>query len=320
MATSGGAGERLERARDAAALIGADAPARDAFERAYTGRGRAVGALEALLRGDAADPDLVASLDRHRRSAFGRPDGPAEEAAATAALVALRREEEGAQADSEALDRAIGVVLAREAQLLAAGHAADASPAPPGDGDADGASAPRDPGPAASPTRSRVRPVLAVAAIVAAITLGAAGQAFVTSALAGQEPEGASPTPITYFRDPVALEPETKIGGPGDIAIAERWFEGEQAPLDVYPNADLLDGIDPASTRLVQSSADDSRVWVGRGTTAEYCVLIYAAAEGLGATSCARPEDFAASGLALSSGYVSVEWHGADLTVSTLPR
>lgn len=315
MATGTAASTRLERARAVSTLIGTDAGARDAFVGAYTGRGDALGAL-ALLRGDVADPEHNARLDRHRRSAFARPDGPADEAAAAVALVALRREVESADADSAALDRAIAVVLERDAERRAAAGAAaeHGAAAPTEDGSTVGAPAAAASEPAAPQSRRWARPALAATVIVAAIALGAGGTNLVAGVLAAPEAVESSPSPITYFRDPAARDAQPA----GDTEAADRWFDGEQTPADAYPVA--FEDIVPDSTRLVHTGTDGWRVWVGRSTATAYCLLAYSDSDGLGASSCMAAEDFAEGGATLSTGDITATWTGAELTVQTIRR
>lgn len=322
MSTGRAAGERIERARAVSALIGTDAAARDAFDQAYTGRGDATGSLAALLSGRAADPGLDASLDRHRRSAFARPAGPADEAAAAAALVALRREEERSDADSAALDRAIGIVLDREAERRASERAAAqlaavmAASADAASASADAESAPAASDPGAPQPRRWLRPVLASAAIFAAVALGAGGESLVSGALAGPAPVSAAPTPITYFRDPAVRDADADAVG--DTAAADRWLRGEQTAEDAYPLA--FEGIDPGSTRLVHTGSDGRRVWVGRTRNADYCLLSYSGQDGSGGSSCIGAEDFAPAGVMMGTGNITVTWTGAELTVQISSR
>jgi len=235
-------------ARAVSALIGADAAPRDAFEQAYTGRGDATGSLAALLSGRAADPGRDASLDRHRRSAFARPHGPADEAAAAVALLALRREVESADADSAALDRALAVVLDLHAERRAADAAAarDSTAAAAEDGST--ADAPTSPAvaPESRPFPRWVRPALAVMVIVAAIPVGAGADNLITGARPVTAPVDAgpspSPSPIRYFRDPAVRDGEAT----GDIEAVDRWFRAEQTAEDAYPLA--FEGIDLGST------------------------------------------------------------------------
>ena len=310
MATGAAASTRLERARAVSTLIGTDAVARDAFVGAYTGRGDALDAL-ALLRGDVADPEHNARLDRHRRSAFARPDGPAAEAAAAVALVAMRREVESADADSAALDRAIAVVLERDAERrAAAGAAAErAAAAPTEDGSTVGAST----SPAVAPVSRQfprwVRPSLAVVVIVAAIAVGAGGDNLIAGAPPVPAPVDAGPSPITYFRDPAVRDGEAT----GDIEPADLWFRGEQTAEDAYPLA--FEGIDPGSTRLVHTGSDGRRVWVGRTRNADYCLLSYSGQDGSGGSSCIGAEDFAQAGVTMGTGNITVAWTGAELTL-----
>ncbi|GAB3143142.1 hypothetical protein [Marisediminicola antarctica] len=311
MATGRAAGERVERARAVSALIGTDAAAHGAFDRAYAGRGEALDALSALIRGEAADPERNATLDRHRRSAFARPAGPAAEAAATAALVALRREVEWSDADSAALDRAIAVVLERDAERRGTERAATDR----------AAAAPAAASESAAPQPRRwVRPVLASLIIVAAIAVGVGvgvgvgGTTLLAGALPGPGAVDASPSPITYFRDPAARDTETI----GDTEAADRWFRSEQTTEDAYPVP--FDGIDPGSTRLVHTGTDGWRAWVGRSENSEYCLLAYSDSDGSGASSCIVAEGFAQTGASMSAGGITLTWTGADLTVETSRR
>ncbi len=320
MATGRATGERVERARAVSALIGTDAAARGAFARAYAGRGEALDALETLLRGNDAEPKRTATLDRHRRSAFARPAGPADEAAAAAALVALREEGERSDADSAALDLAIAVVLEWEAERLAAERAAAeraaaalaaVSPADQGRADAPAAASEA----VALQNREWVRPVLASLVIVAAIALGVGGTTLIAGALAGPRAVNASPTPITYFRDPAARETQPT----GDTEAADRWFYSEQTAEDAYPVP--VDEIDPGSTRLVHTGTDGWRAWVGRSTNSEYCLLAYSDSDGLGASSCVDPDGFAHAGAMIGTGGmtgtggITITWTGPELTV-----
>ncbi|MCY7326176.1 MAG: hypothetical protein LH605_08615 [Microbacteriaceae bacterium] len=311
MSTGGATRQRLERARAVSALIGADAAARDAFEQAYTGRGDATGSLAALLSGRAANPGRDASLDRHRRSAFARPHGPADEAAAAVALLALRREVESADADSAALDRALAVVLDLHAERRAADAAAarDSTAAAAEDGST--ADAPTSPAvaPESRPFPRWVRPALAVVVIVAAIAVGAGADNLITGARPGTAPVDAGPSPITYFRDPAVRDGEAT----GDIEPADRWFRGEQTAEDAYPLA--FEGIDLGSTRLVHTGIDGIRVWVGRTRNADYCLLSYSVQDGAGGSSCMGAEDFAQAGVMMGTGNITVTWTGAELTV-----
>ncbi|MET3769145.1 hypothetical protein ABIB15_001833 [Marisediminicola sp. UYEF4] len=309
MATGRAARERVERARAVSALIDTEAAARDAFDGAYTGRGAATDALAALLRGDVADPERNARLDRHRRSAFARPDGPAAEAAAAVALVALRREVESAGADSAALDRAIAVVLERDAEGRAASGAAAESAAAATAEDRSTVGAPTSP--AVAPVSRQfprwVRPALAVVVIVAAIAVGAGGDNLIAGA--PPAPVDAGPSPITYFRDPAVRDGEAT----GDISPADRWFRGEQTAEDAYPLP--FEGIDPESTRLVHTGTDGRRVWVGRTLNADFCLLSYSGQDGSGGSSCIGAEDFAQAGVTMGTGNITVTWTGAELTL-----
>jgi len=303
------------------ALVGANAAARDAFDAAYTGRGEALDALDVLL-GNAADPDRVATLVRHRRSAFARPDGATDEAAAAAALVALRREEERSDADSAALDRAIDVVLGREAAHQATERAAAerAAATPVDDRRADGAPASAASGSVSvsvsvtAQNRRWLRPVLAAAVIVAAIALGAVGANLGAGALGWPEPVDAatnpSPTPITYLRDPAARDAESTR----DAEAADRWFRSEQTPEDASPAA--FDDIDPGSTRVVHTGTDGWRVWVGRSKSSDYCLLVYSDSDGSGGSSCVDAEGFARAGAMISTGVITTTWTGSELTVT----
>ena|GEM_PF-4242916 len=330
MSTDRAARGRLERAHAVSALVGANAAARDAFDAAYTGRGEALDALDVLL-GNAADPDRVATLVRHRRSAFARPDGATDEAAAAAALVALRREEERSDADSAALDRAIDVVLGREAAHQATEHAVAeraaaeraaaeraaaerAAATPVDDRRADGAPASAASGSVTAQNRRWLRPVLAAAVIVAAIALGAVGANLGAGALGWPEPVDAatnpSPTPITYLRDPAARDAESTR----DAEAADRWFRSEQTPEDASPAA--FDDIDPGSTRVVHTGTDGWRVWVGRSKSSDYCLLVYSDSDGSGGSSCVDAEGFARAGAMISTGVITTTWTGSELTVT----
>jgi len=185
MATGGASGERVERALAVSALIGTDAAARGACGRVHAGHGEAFNALSALIRGEAADSERNAILDRHRRSAFARPAGSADEAAAADALVAFGLEAERTDADAAALDRAITVVLERDAARLRESRAAaDLAAATTAAAEAVDAASSK---PAAPVIRRWLRPVVAAAVIVAAIALGAGGENLVSGALSGPE-------------------------------------------------------------------------------------------------------------------------------------
>lgn len=162
-----------------------------------------------------------------------------------------------------------------------------------------------------------IRPFWLIPIVVAAIGVGAVGALGATGQLGNL---AASPTPSPTV---VASPPLTDVSGApdaGDLKAADRWFEGEPGPLDVYPFPDQLElaHVDPANVRFMAMEKVGAVVvsaWAAKNAAGEFCLIAVLDAEGSTASSCIGRDDFARRGLAFGANDIMVSWDGNGVAV-----
>jgi hypothetical protein len=219
--------------------------------------------------------------ERLRREAFGRPATPADEARAADAL--------------------------RELTDLAAGDAAERAAQ-----DALAAAAPPP------PVRRRLPRAVAVVAVSlagAAILVGLDLFGFGRSG----DPDAAPPeSPSIRFQEerpiPTRSVPVTTTGS---SASADTWFSAPQTQADLTGTLQTsVEGIDPASTRIVPSSAAGWRIWIAKGPHGMLCLIAKREESSSASAQCVTREDFDASGLTLGADRLTVFWDGFVVNTS----
>ena len=294
------AGEELAaRTRAALDLVSRDMLARDRFTRAYTGTGDALLSLRA-----AADPAASRVADERlealRRIAFGRVRTAAEEDIARAARQALHDEERRRAQDAEALDRAI---LALGPDLIP-----DASPLPD--------AAPPDSGLATNPPAGARRRTWMIPIVVLCLVVG-----YGSAVLSRPWTEPAPSLPVSDSGSVTRLppaDPRTAARSGSPIA-ADEWFSRPQVEADKVDAPKLLSalGIDPSTTRFMQSTAHGSRLWIAKRPDRGYCVVGMRPGTGGAFGSCTSRDDFIREGLDLTQGLDVVRWDGIKFTVTS---
>ena len=272
-------------------------------------------------------PEL--SIPELQRLAFGRADSAAEHERANAALRQLQ------QLHADDIRLAESKLSAQETGVAADAAQHDASvPAPDvsdeavvlSEADSDGAA------PSSTvfdrPLSAFPRWLLPVVAI-GLIAVGALGGVAASGSWA--ESLSATPTPPPMHFVEMSPAPVDDPGLPpvppaGDIDAAVRWFVGKQTAQDTMPTP--MDGMDPATTRLVfhAPGEDPWDAWVARSLgDSGFCLAVSHPRSGMGGSTCATPENFVLSGLAVvisdDSGpqsKVSVSWDGRGVTATRL--
>lgn len=305
-----------KRAQATLTLISNHNDARKRFIATYAGR---TDAIEILRRAaDDLPPTAPETLSELHRRAFGRTHTPAEENAATDALAALASAEADRAADSAALRAAI---TATEEWATSRPTAAA--------NDASGPSAdePREAEPTHGIRRWALRPLALASVILGSMAVGVLAATLLTNAAnAGGTPDSqakasASPpsgvTNVTPGTD--AIDGGTiKSTSPGSFTSAEEWFQKRAGAGDVFPSADLVDGLKASSTRLVGGTPKNLSLWVGKTDDDRICLImsVTSAQDTIeSVSSCATSQQFDAMGLGLHTGGYQAVWTGLTVSV-----
>jgi hypothetical protein len=305
------------RVRAVLKLVDHDLDARQQLIAAYTGQGDALAALREAA--DDTSPALPTRLIELRRTAFGRTNTPAEEHAAAEALTALNAEEARRATDATAL-----LVATAAVEEWAASRAAVSSNNPESPSDMDEQ---RGAEPTHGARRWALRPLALASVILGSMAIGAMAATLWTNATkAGGTPDSQAeasarpPGGVTNVAPGTeAIDAGTiKSTGPGSSTSAEEWFQKPAKAGDVFPNAELIDGLNASSTRLVGGTPKNLSLWVGKTNDDGLCLImsVPSAQDTIESmTSCASRQQFDATGLGLHTGGYQAVWTGPTISV-----